>query len=137
MEVAMREAHNTTPGAKVTISGVLEAFFETGTEGVIWSLYEDNKQGYDGLHPLKNGDHLRILGENDAVIWEGLIDLEYETGYRSFPNNPEYGQQECWGFWVHGNQRGFAISDWGELFMCPWIEGSKYKGPLRAELVKA
>lgn len=101
------------------ISGTLEPFFETGSEGILWSVHETRVPGYDGLNVLKNGDYLIIL-ENEAnsekVIWEGVIDLEYETNYRPYPMNPQYGQQAINGYWVNGVQRGFNPEKWFELF---------------------
>lgn len=32
------------------ITGELAAFWETGKEGIIWSLYDVHKNGYDSLH---------------------------------------------------------------------------------------
>ena len=49
------------------ISGVLDAFFETGTEGVIWSLYDDKNNGYDSLHCLENGDYLKVFSESGEI----------------------------------------------------------------------
>ena len=100
------------------LQGQLEAFWETGTEGVIWSFYEDSKQGYDGLHCLKKGDLLRVF--NDAskkeVIFEGKVDLEYKRRYRPYPMNPQYGQQEVFGMWVHGFQRNADPEAWAKMF---------------------
>ena len=53
------------------IIGVLEPYFETGTEGTVWSIFEDGKEGYDGLHMIEEGDHLTIYGENNEVLFEG------------------------------------------------------------------
>ena len=102
----------------VPIKGKLEAFFETGTEGVIWSVCEDEKEGYDSLHCLKNGDNLTIFHpENPGiVICTGEIDLEYERNYRPYPMNPQYGQQAVHGMWVHGFQRDVVPEDWGTWF---------------------
>lgn len=104
--------------------GELEAFFETGTEGVCWSLNEhlpDPKnpqyESYEGLHVLKNGDRLKVYGEAKAVVWEGVVKLEYKRRWREFPNSPYGGgQQEIWGFWVHGFQDGLEPEAWARWF---------------------
>lgn len=99
------------------IKGKLDPFFETGTEGVIWSLYEDGKEGYDGLRPLYNGDYLMVFHpEDDSLVWEGNINFEYERNFRNYPTNPEYGQQEVFGFWIHGLQENVSPEDWGTWF---------------------
>jgi hypothetical protein len=100
------------------IIGKLDPFFETGTEGVIWSVYEDGKQGYDGLQCLDYGDLLTIYDKEDPtkVLWEGRIDLEWERNFRSYPMNPEHGQQEVLGYWVHGLQRDVEPETWGRWF---------------------
>jgi hypothetical protein len=82
------------------IKGILEPFFETGTEGVIWSLQDekhigaDGSYSYDGLNGLENGDFLKVF--NDAarkkVIWQGEIklifppDLRYNRGVQDGVN---------------------------------------------------
>ena len=100
------------------VKGNLEAFFETGTEGVIWSLYDDTKEGYEGLNCLDQGDYLTIFDPEDKnkVVWEGNIDLEYERNYHPYPLNPQYGQQAIGGLWVHGIQRDVEPDTWGKWF---------------------
>ena len=101
-----------------SIKGTLQAFSETGTEGIIWSIYEDGREGYDGLNGLHGGDHLTIFhpGNPGIVIWEGNIDLEYERNYHPYPMNPQYGQQAIQGMWVHGIQRDVDPDTWGNWF---------------------
>lgn len=38
----------------------LEAYNEQGSEGTHWSVWDPSKSGYEGLHPLKEGDYLNI-----------------------------------------------------------------------------
>jgi hypothetical protein len=58
-----------------TVHGSLEPFLETGTEGVIWSVQEYGKNGYDGLHCLQDGDSLEIFStvKDGEVEWEGEV----------------------------------------------------------------
>ena len=113
-----------------TIKGKLEPFFETGTEGVIWSVFEDGKEGYDGLHTLHDGDYLVVFDPMDPLklVWEGNISLEWERNYRPYPMNPQYGQQEIGGLWVHGIQENVTPEDWGRWFYkgypCELMKGS-------------
>lgn len=100
------------------LSGKLDAFYETGTEGVIWSFDEDGKYGYDGLHCLEKGDIIKVF--NDAsrkqVIFEGVIDLEYASRRRAFLLNPQYSGQEVFGYWVRGLQKGVDPETWARMF---------------------
>lgn len=99
------------------VSGVLDPFFETGTEGVIWSVYDPRKGGYDGLNCLKDGDHLTVFEpDGETVRWQGVVKLEYKRRFRPYPANPQYGQQEVLGFWVHGLQEGLAPTVWAKMF---------------------
>lgn len=115
-----------------SIVGKLEGFFETGTEGVIWSVYEDGKQGYDGLHDLEDGDHLKVWeSASGRTVFDGRIKFDWKIGYEKFPLNPSCGQQAAMGFWVHGIQEGFMPDDWARLFFR--LEGDP---ELRCELTK-
>jgi hypothetical protein len=98
------------------ISGELHPFFETGTEGVLWSIYEEGKESYDALHVLEDGDHLTVFDPHGETIWTGVVQLEYERRYRPYPQNPQYGQQEVFGFWVHGFQADIEPEQWAEMF---------------------
>lgn len=97
-------------------TGVLDAFFETGTEGVLWSVLEVPSKGYESLHVLQDGDELTVYRSDGSIRWSGIVELEYETGYRSYPKNPEHGQQCVFGYWVHGNQRGMDLKVWAAMF---------------------
>lgn len=63
------------------IFGALEPFCETGTEGVVWSVHEYGKAGYDGLNCLEDGDRLTIYSRvtNGEVEWEGPVDFGPEA----------------------------------------------------------
>src|SRR6185436_20243920 len=96
------------------IIGQLDPFFETGTEGVIWCIYDDSKTGYDGLNPLHDGDHLFIYNKDKTlVLWSGKIDFDWKTRLRPYPMNPQYSQQEVLGYWVHGLQKDLDPDQWG------------------------
>lgn len=123
------------------IQGYLYAFWETGSEGVHWSLMEDDQTGkvfqpYEQLHIISDGDGLTVFNPDGSVLWSGVIDLEFESGYRRFPLNPACGQQSALGYWVNGCQRGFAIDDWAYMFFGPDVAHPRYKQYLRAELRK-
>lgn len=98
------------------IKGKLDPFFETGTEGIIWSLIEPDK-GYEGLHPLKNGDILKVFEKDSEIVrWEGKIHLEYQRRLRPIPINPQYKAQEVFGMWCHGFQNTLEPEIWAKLF---------------------
>lgn len=112
------------------LNGTLEAFYETGSEGVLWSLCDDENKKYESLHVLKNGDYLKVFDKNNQVYWEGEIKLEYERNYQSFPMNPQYGQQALLGFWIHGLQYNLEPEFWGKMFF------DKMKAELNIKEVK-
>lgn len=118
--------------------GVLHGFWETGTEGVQWTLYDEAKQGYEGLYCLEAGDHLTVYDHDNSVVWEGIINPEYKTGWQRYPRNPKHGQQCALGMWVHWNQRGFKnIDKWAEMFFAGNLKkNNRFKGPLRAIVVE-
>lgn len=97
-------------------TGQLEAFFETGTEGVVWSVVEHNKVGYDALNCLQNGDYLKVFAPDETVLFEGEILLEWSRNKQASPLNPEYVKQVVNGLWVNGLQYNVAPDDWSLWF---------------------
>lgn len=98
-------------------TGVTDSFFETGTEGVMWSVMDDVNSGYGSLHILNNGDRLEIMNKaGDKVEWKGTIRYNHKVGYKPYPKNPTCGQQVACGYYVDGIQCGFKPNAWGKLF---------------------
>lgn len=98
------------------VRGFLAPFFETGTEGVVWSLDDPGLPGYDSLHPLMNGDELRVLDDAGGTLWEGVVRLDRTTGLLPHYPGGEPVQQAVLGYWVHGLQEGMDPEAWGRLF---------------------
>lgn len=90
------------PAREGIVTGRCEAFCETGTEGIIWSVYEDGKTGYDGLNCLDKGDFLQIFNDvaRTDVAWEGEIKLKYPPATR----------------FNRGIQRGVNEKEWSDYF---------------------
>lgn len=71
------------PGEGQVVEGVLEDFFEQGSEAHGWMLFRDEDprhpdiQGYDRLVALDEGDYLEILDARGCTLWGGVI--AYDT----------------------------------------------------------
>lgn len=100
----------------LVIHGHLDPFFETGSEGVVWSVVWSGVPGYESLFGLENGDELLIYNADGSVAWQGIVALEYQRRHRPYPFNPALGQQEVLGFWVHGLQENLAPETWANAF---------------------
>ena len=100
------------------LEGHLEAFAETGTEGIFWSFHEAGKRGYDGLHPLHQGDLLTIF--NDAarqdVLWQGAVDFDHDILKKRITRYFKAQVIEGAGA-VHGVQKGIDPKDWAAMFI--------------------
>jgi hypothetical protein len=106
------------------IDGTLEAFFETGTEGIWWSVYENGKEGYDGLNTIESGDWLTVKNLEGKILFRGLIQRDNFSGWTRYPMNPDCGQPAALGRWIHWTQAGWQPNDWAKLF----FEVKDYKG---------
>lgn len=106
------------------ITGILDAFWEQGTEGIIWTVYDpahntaDGKRQYSGLSLIENGDKLRVF--NDAakqqVLWEGEVDLDYKCDVVMHHIFPQVVSQRIDGSNVHGIPHNMNPSEWYRLF---------------------
>jgi len=101
------------------IRGELVDYFETGTEGVVWSVSDDDDQGYSGLHVIKEGDHLTILDRLGHELWRGVIRFDRKIGWQRYSGSRTLGQPSALGHWIHWTQRGFKADDWAKFFIRP------------------
>lgn len=97
--------------------GKLFAWFETGTEGLVWAIQEDGKEGYDGLVPIRPGDLLTITAPDGRKLFEAEINCDYKTGWQPRWEGAEHGQPVAKGYWIHWTQHGWSPDDWAELFL--------------------
>jgi hypothetical protein len=111
------------------IEGSLFDFFETGTEGVLWAVADDESFGHDNLHFIEAGDHLSILDQLGYKLWSGVISCDRKAGWCRYPLNPKYGQPLALGHWVHWTQKGFEPDEWARYFIRP--EYDRLRGILK------
>ena len=120
----------------VVYHGELEAYFETGTEGVMWSLVEDGKTGYDALVIIEPGDRLTVYGEDGRTpLFDGIVRPDHEIGYRPHFEGAGHGQPCALGLWIHWTQKGWQPDDWARLFARSLLKpedggGASYRGKL-------
>ncbi len=112
--------------------GILFGWFETGTEGTVWTLQENGEKDYDGLQTIEEGDFLRIYNGKGKVIFSNFITADLKAGWKEYPKNPGHGQPCALNRWVHWTQKGWKPDNWAMLFLKEDF-GEK---PLRAELIK-
>ena len=68
------------------LEGKLEFFYETGMDGIAGILNDCQKNGYDSLYFLEEGDFLRVYDEDNSVLWEGNIDKKMAEMYSEYFN---------------------------------------------------
>ena len=119
-----------------TIKGTLFLYSDMG--GGYWAIQDErliSKRGdgspywdYDGLHPLRNGDHLKIFNPDGTIYWEGDIGLkEYPDGMKSIEASKagENGYDISFSsLWIQSDQMGIDRTKWAYPFM------KQYQGEL-------
>lgn len=116
--------------------GTLVAFSETGTEGTIWCIQINGRNGAGGLHALRDGDVLRVFNDKarKKKVWEGTVALDYQKSRKPNPYIRTWVAQ-----WVdqigtvHGLQKGVTPAIWAKMFLDEKpatiiIGGAKKKG---------
>ena len=102
-----------------TLTGVLEAYYEQGWEGmIVFSFMPDEGKGLNDLIPLQDGQHLTIYAEDKTVLWSGKIHFVK----RGFFDKHKLSA----GIWSDSKQEGVSYADWMDWF---WR-----KPPLKATL---
>lgn len=97
--------------------GQVFGWFETGLEGVVWALQTFETQNYDGLIVVEKGDHLILRSQAGEVLFDGIIDPDYEIGTQSrFPGDTS-GQSIALGHWIHWTQRSWLPDNWASFFI--------------------
>ena len=102
--------------SKVEIfEGILEPFYETGTEGILWSIQEHKhihstggyengpRWDYEGLKTLENGDQLIVYKKDGSVEIEYKINLD--TSIMTYN-----------GYYVYGMPKSIDHTLWWKLF---------------------
>jgi hypothetical protein len=117
-----------------TIKGTLFLYSETGTEGGYWAIQDEKFIGkrddgspywsYDGLHPLEDGDHLKIYHPDGILVWEGEIKLKQHPVFTESVDVHDESSGVNLGLWIHADQIGMSRHDWAYPFM------KEYKGEL-------
>src|SRR3989338_10876642 len=100
--------------------GVLDSYTAKGSQGVLWILREDGKEGGDAIIFLEPGDELLVYKDDgSAPLYEKIkIVPDNKTGHHPFPGDSELGQQlVLGGHWIHWIQEGWQPEDWARLFI--------------------
>jgi hypothetical protein len=146
----------------VKYSGVLHAWFETGTEGLVWCLQSgvpDPRLLYNNLVIIESGDHLIVRDVAGKIIFDGVIEEDFEAGWSPYPRQFELvgrffsrhwgwvpgfikrrcthfmnGQPVALGCWIHWTQRGWLPDEWAALFLPG--ENKSFHAELITERVK-
>ncbi len=121
---------------RVVLKGLLDGFFETGSEGTYWVLDTGEK---DPIF-IQPGDHLKIFDKDGQVVFDGKIIADRKTGWKQYPMNPDpkMGQQAVfrWDWYVHWIQKGWEPDNWAKLFIWHWFEEGRGVPQYRAELTQ-
>lgn len=109
--------HTPTMPHLQVFKGAIFAFFETGTEGLLWALQQDGVCGYEGLICLGEGDLVSIHSPEGEILFEGVIKQDYQTGAIPRYEGDPCSQVTALGYWVHWSQEGWAPDSWAKLFV--------------------
>ena len=79
---------------------------------------------YEGLHLLKDGDHLTIYHpDNNNEVWSGVIALKQHPLFT----------EDASGLWIHADQIGMDREVWAEYFFKGYHAKLKQKPPTKSD----
>lgn len=128
--------------------GIFFGFFETGSEGTCYSLWEhkyiisEEKWDMRGIKHINPGDYIVINDKDGNEVFNGVIEgtweidedkpLAYEpskifAGWLRYPGNPEYGQCCFNNYWVHWFPTNIDLNLWWDIF---FENSMKYTGKI-------
>ncbi len=87
-------------------TGNLFPYFETGVEGLIWSLKID-----DYILTLQEGDFLKVFDHQGKLIYDTVILKDQTTNLTGRPNT-DLRQQTIGNYWVHWLQKNHKSEKW-------------------------
>lgn len=121
------------PLRTVRYEGVLESWFETGTEGMVWVLACDTRDAkwllYDNLFILEEGDELTVWAPDGAVLFKGVLEFDRETGWVPYPRGqwpPEFRRRFSPPHWALYYFRRWCANHWHGL--PGWLKGLMRSG---------
>jgi hypothetical protein len=102
-----------------SVAGWLRNYvFDTASPA--WAVQKHGTDGYRGLRCLESGDHLTVRNRWGLIVWQGVVEFEYESGFVQFPDcAPGDGVQRVWDQTVTGCQRDMSLEQWAGMFIAP------------------
>lgn len=96
--------------------GNLDPYVEQDNQGVSWALHDNSLPGYHGLLVLQDGDWIRIIDENEAILFDGLVSFDYDAFRYPDPDDIFMTQQIVDGVNVNGLPEGVDARLWHSWF---------------------
>lgn len=104
----------------LVIEGFLRA--EEDAEGFVnWKFVQDDAEGKEvSVHPIRDGDILKVFDEDFTLAWSGVIAYNYEMQSQPDPDNPEKRIQIIGGKKVRGMSGSARPLHWLQWFRDNW-----------------
>lgn len=84
---------------------------------IIWKFVEDAPEGQEGeSHLVRSGDLLKIIDEENTLVWSGVVAFNYEMMSHPDPDKPGESIQHIAGKKVRGIQGSARPAQWLQWF---------------------
>lgn len=101
-----------------TYKGKTNSYFETGMEGVRWSVETDEPDEsliHNCIYFIKEGDYVTITTEKGEKLFDDVIVFDKLSCKHNYPNGVG-SQQVAGGLYTHWIQHGFSGDEWFKIF---------------------